>query len=129
MHSWIERSKDTLKQIIDHVKAENTGLSVRVCFIGYRDIRDRERFTIQPFTEDIDKVKGFIAKTNAEGGADMPEDVQGGLNKALQQDWGLSSVKQVFLICDAPGHGRDLTGNVGCFGDDFPNGSPDGLKV
>ena len=127
MRSWIERSKDTLKQIIDHVKAENTGLAVRVCFIGYRDIRDRERFTIQPFTDDIDKVKQFIAKTNAEGGADFPEDVQGGLNKALQQDWGLSSVKQVFLICDAPGHGKDLTG--GDCGDDFPNGSPDGLKV
>ncbi len=83
MSSWIERSKDTLKQIIDHVKNENPGLTVRVCFVGYRDIRDSERFTIQPFTDNIDQVKSFIANTRATGGADFPEDVQGGFNKAL----------------------------------------------
>lgn len=129
MSSWIERSKDTLKQIIDHVKEQNRGLTVRVCFVGYRDIRDTPRFTILPFTENINEVKSFIAKTNAQGGADMPEDVQGGFNKALQQDWGLHSAKQVFMICDAPGHGKDLTGNKGSFADDFPNGSPDGFKL
>jgi len=38
MNSWIERSKDTLKQIIDNVKSDNPDLEVRVCFVGYRDI-------------------------------------------------------------------------------------------
>lgn len=38
MASWIQRSKDTLKSIIESVKAENQGLKVRVCFIGYRDV-------------------------------------------------------------------------------------------
>ena len=40
MWSWIERSKDTLKQIIDVVKGENPGLDIQVCFVGYRDIKD-----------------------------------------------------------------------------------------
>ena len=75
MSSWIERSKNTLKQIIDHVKTENKGLKVRVCFVGYRDIRDSNRFTCLPFTDDIEAVKVFISNTRAEGGADMPEDV------------------------------------------------------
>lgn len=75
MNSWIARSKDTLKEIIDKVKHENEGLTVRVAFVGYRDIKDTERFTIQEFTEDVEKVKNFISKTQATGGADMPEDV------------------------------------------------------
>lgn len=46
MGSWIQRSKDTLKEIIHSVKKENESLVVRVCFIGYRDIKDRNRFDI-----------------------------------------------------------------------------------
>jgi len=32
------------------------------------------------------------------------------------------------MICDAPGHGKDINGFEGP-GDDFPNGSPDGFKI
>ena len=46
MSSWIARSKDTLKEIIDTVKTQNAGLKVRVAFVGYRDIKDTQRFTI-----------------------------------------------------------------------------------
>jgi len=35
-------------------------------------------------------------------------------------------LKQAFLICDAPGHGRDIHD---CKNDDYPDGSPDGLKI
>ena len=38
MGSWIERSKTTLKEIIQSVKKENDSLVVRVCFVGYRDV-------------------------------------------------------------------------------------------
>ena len=75
MSSWIARSKDTLKEIIDQIKSGNRGLKIRVAFVGYRDIKDTERFTIQEFTDDVDEVKNFISKTKADGGADMPEDV------------------------------------------------------
>lgn len=75
MYSWIARSKDTLNEIIDTVKSQNSGLKVRVSFVGYRDIKDSQRFTIQEFTENIELVKNFISKTQATGGADMPEDV------------------------------------------------------
>ena len=60
MYSWIQRSKDTLKQIIDSVKAENRGLTVKVAFVAYRDIRDSNRFDTIDFTDDIDKVKKKI---------------------------------------------------------------------
>lgn len=81
-------------------------LQIRVGFVGYRDHKDTERFTILPFTEDLEAVKAHINKTHAEGGGDMPEDVVGGLKMCLNQDWTEEATKKVFLICDAPPHGR-----------------------
>jgi hypothetical protein len=83
MSSWIQRSKDTLHEIIDTVKAANPGLAIRVCFVGYRDVQDNPRFSIHEFSEDIAQVKKFISGVQATGGGDWPEDVQGGFHKAL----------------------------------------------
>ena len=44
MCSWIQRSKETLTGIIKNVKDEHAGLTVRVAFVGYRDIGDTNRF-------------------------------------------------------------------------------------
>ena len=38
MYSWIQRSKDTLSQIIDSVRNSNAGLDVKVSFVAYRDV-------------------------------------------------------------------------------------------
>ena len=62
MQVWIERSKDTLKEIINNVKKYNPELEVRVCFVGYRDIKDDVRFAVHDFTDNIDDVKSFISK-------------------------------------------------------------------
>lgn len=40
MQSWIDRAKDTLKQIIQNVQDSCADLRVRVCFVGYRDHGD-----------------------------------------------------------------------------------------
>ena len=126
MSSWIQRSKDTLKEIIDNVKSDNPDLDVRVCFVGYRDIQDKPRFSIHEFTTDLDKIKKYISGVTANGGGDFPEDVQGGFHEALKQDWEAKSVKMAFHIFDAPGHGKDIcpTGH-----DNYPFGSPDGHKI
>ena len=66
----------------------------------------------------------------AMGGADLPEDVQGGFNKALNLSWGADNIKQTFHIADAPGHGKEISGFGDLsFGDDYPEGSPDGFKI
>jgi len=93
MQEWIERSKETLHEIINNIKVQSKDLKVRVAFVGYRDIRDTERFCVAPFTSDLDKVKNFISKQVADGGRDWPEDVQGGLNQALKLDWQADSIK------------------------------------
>jgi hypothetical protein len=75
MSSWIQRSKDTLKEIIDNVRADNPDLEVRVCFVGYRDIQDKPRFSIHEFTTDLENIKKYISGVTANGGGDFPEDV------------------------------------------------------
>ena len=75
MYSWIQRSKDTLHKIIDHVKNENKGLTIRVAFVAYRDIKELNRFDVTDFTDNLDVVKANIQKQPATGGKDFPEDV------------------------------------------------------
>ena len=63
MGSWIERAKTTLQQIVQNVVDSADGnLQVKICFVGYRDHCDTERFTIHEFTDDIVKLKTFISK-------------------------------------------------------------------
>ena len=84
MGSWIERAKTTLKGIISNVVESCAGkLDVRVSFVGYRDHKDSDRFEIQEFTTDLDKVNAFISNCRASGGADIQEDLAGGLRKCL----------------------------------------------
>ena len=79
------------------------------------------------FSENMDSVKDFISKQKADGGRDFPEDVQGGFHKALGMNWESGSIRSIFHIADAPGHGDDI--NVQYSGDNYPNGSPDGHKI
>ena len=57
MSSWITRAKETLSEIIDTVIAEleeEKNFNVRICFIGYRDIKTTAgRFQIYPFSENV----------------------------------------------------------------------------
>ena len=62
----------------------------------------------------------------AEGGKDIPEDVVGGLKMCLMQDWTNDSIKKVFIIGDAPCHGKKYSGELD---DHFPDGSPEGLSI
>ena len=78
MDPWIEKVKNTIHEIIDKAikECEEEGsLKCRVCFVGYRDIKDSRRFEVLPFCDNIDEVKNFISQVKAEGGNDIPEDM------------------------------------------------------
>ena len=128
MASWIARAKETLKEIVDNVKASCANqLIVRVCFVGYRDHCDgKQRLTVKGFTEDLDDLKKFISGVNATGGGDWPEDITGGLRTCLDQEWSVASKKQVFHIFDAPCHGNKYHSG---HGDSYPKGCPKGLVL
>ena len=60
---------------------------IRVAYLGYRDFGnpgDEKHFDLLDYTEDIQKVKEKIKKSKAMGGGDIPEDVTGALERALE---------------------------------------------
>jgi hypothetical protein len=83
---------------------------------------DKEKnLQVLPFTKEKDAALGFISKLTAYGGGDTPEDICGGFEQALKQDW-KSNAKYAVLITDAPCHGKKYHDT----GDTYPQGDPQG---
>ena len=57
MGSWINQARDCLGIVIDNLKAKFKKYKFRLAFVGYRDIQDSDRFSIHPFSEDIEAVR------------------------------------------------------------------------
>ena len=66
---------------------------MRVCFCGYRDVKDEFRLSYKKFTDNIEEIKDFILKTVATGGDDPPEDVQGGMKVMALMEWSTEASK------------------------------------
>lgn len=77
---------------------------MRVAFVGYRDYDDGE-ITKHDFTTDIGALKSYMQGLTATGGADVCEDVLGGLEAALDLNWA-STVRVLYLVTHTPNHGR-----------------------
>src|SRR5690606_27546543 len=86
MQPHIDMVKDKVKEITTKVKEEFTEASFRVSIIGYRDFCDVKRFEDTPF-DTVNTSVDFLSKLKASGGGDAPEDVNGGLQKAVNLDW------------------------------------------
>jgi len=76
------------------------------------------------FTKSVSIFKDFVASICAKGGGDFPEDVIGGLNKAITLPWPQrSGTRIIFHLADAPPHGKGRF-HDGRHRDDYPNGHP-----
>lgn len=63
MEIWWNRATNQFIQIIEKICNESNNLyDIRVSVIGFRDIGDVERFSVLPFTSNIQEVKDFISK-------------------------------------------------------------------
>jgi hypothetical protein len=106
------------------VRSQNYGIKIRVSIVSYRDIGQPEQYVILPFTDDASAPKQFLEKLGTKGGIDYPEDVAGGLQKALEQKWE-SKTRYAVIIGDAPAHGKKYHN----FSDRFQGGDPTGLVI
>ncbi len=88
MGSWIGACKKEIKSIIDCVRNQHFNIQIRVSVVAYRDHCDGKKIQeIFPFNTDIASCQKFISGLEATGGGDGPEDVAGGFENALMQDW------------------------------------------
>ena len=60
---------------------------VRVAVVGYKDHGDRPNIEFLDFTPSADRVFQSLGGLKADGGADTPEDVLGGIQQALNAAW------------------------------------------
>jgi hypothetical protein len=121
MHPHIAAVKNQIRGIVEDVKRSNSNLKLRLSMVGYRDLHDTRRYEVLPFTPSTDTFIAFMARLNAEGGADACEDMAVGLQQANGLTW-QAPTRVLILIADAPCHGssfHDLPGS-----DDYTSGTP-----
>ena len=108
----LDACKSSAKDIAAQARAiAGSRFPSRLAFVGYRDINDDTapqdpwRFKVVPFTVDADAMHAALADVRTGGlGLDVPEDVEGGLQKAADLEWKYET-RLVVHYADAPGHG------------------------
>jgi Mg-chelatase subunit ChlD len=103
MGGLIEGAKRTVWSIANHIRSTEANADLRIGLVAYRDIGDE--YVTRPFslTTDLDAVFVELSSYRAEGGGDMPENVDAALDVALHQmQWRDGAKKLVFLVGDAP---------------------------
>jgi len=108
MRKYIDKAKDQVRSIVKDIKeAFLSEADLRLAVVGYKDHGDRHSIQFLEFTHSADKVCSFLDKLEATGGADVAEDVLGGILQALNASWKHQS-RCIIHIADAPPHGSAL---------------------
>ncbi|OAA57623.1 MHCK/EF2 kinase [Niveomyces insectorum RCEF 264] len=128
MGSYIEAAKNQIRSIVNDIGiAFLNEAEVRMAVVGYKDHSDSPNIQFLDFTTSSSQVRSFLDTLSATGGADAPEDVLGGIWRALNANW-RHRTRCIIHIADAPPHGRDLH-DLGVRADYYPNpgSEPHGL--
>jgi len=108
MGAYIEAAKDQVRSIMDDIKeAFFNEADVRIAVVSYKDHGDRDQIQCLDFTSSADAVRSFLDSLAAFGGGDAPEDVLGGINRALNASW-TQQTRCIIHIADAPPHGSNM---------------------
>lgn len=122
MGSYIAKGKESIMNIVEKVKSSEKA-DVRFCYIAYRDHPPQDKTLItkvHDFTTNPKDMRQYLSLYQASGGGDGPEAVTEALHESLNLNYRKNAIKIAVLIADAPPHG------LGCSGDGFPNGNPNG---
>jgi hypothetical protein len=132
MSSYIEGTKQTIKNIMNDAKLSLEKLEksedlLRFAIVAYRDHPPQENTFVTKICDftTSEKALAFLNELTADGGGDAPEAVLDGLYDGLYNvAWNKNTEKFIFLIADAPPHGKRFTKG----GDGFPDGCPCGYS-
>ena len=100
---------DALKKTLEQINFQITNLAprpdVRFGMVLFRDRGDDYVTQVVDFTSSLQDFQRRLARVEAGGGGDTPEDVQSGLDDAMHKlGWRARGVKLAFLIGDAAPH-------------------------
>lgn len=129
MYNYIKAAKEQVASIVSDIKrAFHNEVDVRVAVVGYKDHGDHPNIEFLDFTSTTQQVTKFLGRLKATGGADAPEDVLGGISKALKLSW-KQKTRCIIHIADAPPHGSGILHDFGAGSDDYPRpgSEPHGL--
>lgn len=102
MDALLDSARRTMWSIATHVRQLEPRADLRFGLVAYRDIDDA--YVTRPFalTGDLDAVYAELADYTAEGGGDIPENVDAALAVALELNWRRGATRLVFVVGDAP---------------------------
>ena len=135
MSSYLAKTKDVVKQLIEKIRNKVVGetVDVKFGFVCYRDHPPQDSSYVIKTKElcDEKEILDFIFKQEAQGGGDFPEAVMDGLWEAASNiKWrnplGTPTLRYIIHIADAPPHGDEY-----CPGgsSSWKDGCPCGLKI
>ncbi|HPM35918.1 MAG TPA: VWA domain-containing protein, partial [Spirochaetota bacterium] len=105
MGEEIARLKQTIEIINNNLAAMPAKPEIRFGMILYRDKGDEYVTKIIPLTSDLDGFQNELAKVEANGGGDTPEDLQSALDDAVNKiEWNKNGIRLIYAITDAAPH-------------------------
>ncbi len=103
MGGLIDGAKRTVWSIANHIRKSDGNASLRIGLVAYRDVGDDYITKDFALTTDLDAVFAELSSFQADGGGDVPENVDAALDITLHKmKWRSGAKKLVFLVGDAP---------------------------
>lgn len=105
MGEEIERLKRTIELIHLNLSTMPSRPKVRFGLVLYKDRLDEYVTQVVPLTGSLREFQEALARVEASGGGDYPEDLQSALKDAMQTiRWNRDGIRMAFIITDASPH-------------------------
>jgi len=97
--SWVDAVKSSIATVVDAVRADQPNAEIRLGLVAYPTLQTH------PLTKYVDSVCDFVSTLQLEGGECKPEDIAGGLKKAVEMAF-VAKRRRLVLITDASHRGN-----------------------
>ena len=131
MDIYLVQVKSEFFKIIKEIQKECAGIQIFIGFIGYKDFSDLdfgESYINLELTENYDSITQNIQYAKADGGGDIPEDLCGALEFAVNKEWKGNS-RFTILVTDSPCHGKQYYDEISENYDNYPDGDKNGRNI
>jgi von Willebrand factor type A domain len=105
MGDELEYLKTELTDVISRIQNQSGQISLNLGSVIYRDRGDEYVTRVKGFGNNMADLVSFVKQQKADGGGDLPEAVEVGLEDALKQSWRPQALARIlFIVLDAPPH-------------------------